>query len=122
MSYFPFWSLFRVLYRGFLFVFSLQIWFLNRLVYIFSANSARGRKQLKNARRDKSAVFMENKKSSFLMLCLLNAFSPACTEELLASRGAAASSCPAPAPLGPHWFMSRESEWWKSPQPLSIPV
>lgn len=45
----------------FFFFFADLVWFLNRLVYIFSANSVNGRKQKNNARRDKSAVFMGNK-------------------------------------------------------------
>lgn len=53
-------------------------------------------------------------KNSFLMLCLLTAFSPDCTEELLALHGAIASSSWASL-LQSHWLMSRESEWWKSP-------
>lgn len=60
MSYFPFWSLFRVLYGFFFLCRSCLV--LEQTCIYFQCKFCKWKKtKIKNARRDKSAVFMGNK-------------------------------------------------------------
>lgn len=107
------------------FSFADLVWFQNRLVYIFSANSVNGRKQMGGKKKKlkkktpgakKSAVFMGNKEF-FPEPVPLHPRSGVSTPGAVSTLpGAVPSSHPAPARLNPlRRFPTGQGGCWKSP-------